>query len=79
MFDVNATKYELWEVKFLGLMRLQKLYNVLLAKGELDDEDMEKNNDALRAKTAAATLKSAAESVSDSLLIAMVLKGLRAV
>ena len=32
MFDGDESKYELWEVKFLGYMRLQKLYDVVIAK-----------------------------------------------
>ena len=141
MFDGDEAKYELWEIKFLGFMRLHKLQEVILAEGELDEENAVKNIDAfaqliqclddrslflvmrdakddgrkalqilrnhymgkskprvlalytqltslqkghaesitdyvLRAETAAASLKSADEIVSDSLLIAMVLKGL---
>ena len=30
-FDGDESKYELWEVKFLGYMRLQKLYDVIVA------------------------------------------------
>ena len=30
LFDGNESKYELWEVKFLGYMRLQKMYNVFV-------------------------------------------------
>jgi len=29
MFDGDEKRYELWEVKFLGHMRLQKLYDVI--------------------------------------------------
>ena len=141
MFDGDEAKHELWEIKFLGFMRLHKLHEVILAEGELDEENAVKNIDAfaqliqclddrslslvmrhakddgrkalqilrnhyvgkskprvlalytqltslqkghaesitdyvLRAETAAASLKSADEIVSDSLLIAMVLKGL---
>ena len=140
MFDGDETKYELWEIKFLGFMRLHKLHDVILAEGELDEENRVKNIDTfaqliqclddrslslvmrdakddgkkalqilrnhymgkskprvlalyteltllqkghaesitdyvLRDETAAASLKSADEIVSDSLLIAMVLKG----
>lgn len=140
LFDGDGTKYELWEVKFLGYMRLHKLHDVILAEGEPDED---KNSDAfaqliqclddrslslvmrdakddgkkalqilrnhymskskprvlalyteltslvkghnecitdyvLRAETAAVSLKSVGETVSDSLLIAMVLKGLSA-
>ncbi|CAM1296992.1 NT5C1A (predicted) [Pycnogonum litorale] len=30
MFDGDESKYELWEVKFLGYMRLQKLHDVMV-------------------------------------------------
>ena len=32
VFDGDESKYELWEVKFLGYMRLQKLYDVVIPK-----------------------------------------------
>ena len=32
MFDGDESRYELWEVKFLGYMRLQKLYDVVIPK-----------------------------------------------
>ena len=32
IFDGNESKYELWEVKFLGYMRLQKLYDEVIPK-----------------------------------------------
>jgi len=137
-FDGDENKYELWEVKFLGFMRLQKLHTVFMP---VDNEppSLEKNAEAfaeliqclddrslslvirdamddgkkalqilreyylgkskpkvialytelttlskregkcvtdymLRAETAATTLKSAGEVISDSLLIAMILR-----
>ena len=143
LFDGDEAKYELWEIKFLGYLRLHKLYDVILAEEEPKEGDVEKNIDVfaqliqclddrslslvmrdakdngrkalkilrnhymgkskprvlalyteltslqkghdecitdyvLRAETAAASLKSAGETVSDSLLIAIVLKGLPA-
>lgn len=140
VFDGDERKYEQWEVKFLGYMRLQKLKDTILsppdtdvdeAKNEeafaeliqfLDDKSLSlvmrdaiddgrkalailrqhyagsgkpriislyteltslvKRSDesvtdyVIRAETAAAALNSVNENVSDSLLIAMVLKGL---
>lgn len=32
VFDGDESRYELWEVKFLGYMRLQKLYDVVIPK-----------------------------------------------
>ncbi|KAL7641208.1 UNVERIFIED_CONTAM: hypothetical protein RMT77_008346 [Armadillidium vulgare] len=138
-FDGDVEKYELWEVKFLGHLRLQNLLHVINdstadADGDdnakvfaelvlvLDDRslsliirdakddgkkalkilhdhylgsskprvialyteltslklgsDEDVTDYILRAETAATFLKSAGENVSDSLLIAMVLKGL---
>ena len=37
---------ELWEIKFLGYLRLHKLYDVILAKEEPKEGNVEKNIDA---------------------------------
>ena len=46
MFDGDEAKYELWEITFLGFIRLHKLHKVILAEGELDEEYAVKNIDA---------------------------------
>ena len=141
LFDGDEAKYELWEVKFLGYMRLHKLYDVITPGNDMPDEA--KNADAfaelvqclddrslslvirdatndgrkallilqehyigkgkpriislytkltslkmesggcltdyvIQAETAASSLNTAGEVISDSLLTAMVLKGLPA-
>ena len=35
-FDGDESKYELWEVKFLGHLRLQKLFGVISTTGDVD-------------------------------------------
>ena len=37
LFDGNESKYELWEVKFLGYMRLQKLCDVFVRDAREED------------------------------------------
>ena len=145
MFSGDESSYELWEVKFLGHMRIHKLHDVILpaTDGGMQDADVEEDKNAeafatlvqclddrslalvirdakdngrealkilrqhylsqgkprvialyteltslskkpsetitdyvIRAETASALLKSVKENISDSLLIAMVLKGL---
>ncbi|CAB4012035.1 Hypothetical predicted protein [Paramuricea clavata] len=47
LFDGNESKYELWEVKFLGYMRLQKLYKVFVRDAsEKDPPDASTQADA---------------------------------
>ena len=44
-FDWDEHKYEQWELKFLGYMRLQKVKNVILAPMS-EDVDADKNEEA---------------------------------
>ena len=47
LFDGNESKYELWEIKFLGHMRLQKLYDVFVRlESEKDPPDEGRQADA---------------------------------
>jgi len=46
LFDGDAAKYELWEIKFLAYMRLHKLHDVILAKNEPEEDNVSKNIDA---------------------------------
>ena len=38
LFNGDERKFELWEVKFLGYMRLQKLYDVVIPKENEENE-----------------------------------------
>jgi|SRR6218665_2292669 len=42
-FDGDEMKYELWEVKFLGFARLQKLHNAFVSE---ENSNAEKNAEA---------------------------------
>lgn len=46
LFEGDEAKYELWEIKFLGFMRLQKIRDVILTEGQRDGDDGNKNDDA---------------------------------
>ena len=47
MFDGDESKYELWEVKFLGYMRIRELYDVVIPKdGEETPPNAEKKANA---------------------------------
>ena len=45
MFDGDDRKYELWEVKFLGFMRLSKLHKTILPESEGGFENQELNEE----------------------------------
>lgn len=49
IFDGDESKYELWEVKFLGSMRLQKRYNIFVPTVDEEELDAAKNADAFAA------------------------------
>ena len=64
-------------------MRLHKNHHVILAEEEPEEDNANRNIESitgfgLRSETTVASLRSAGEPVSDSLLVAMVLKGLPA-
>ena len=42
LFDGDESKYELWELKFLGYLKLQKLLNIAIVN---NDPDADKNAD----------------------------------
>jgi len=46
LFDGDEAKYELWEIKLLGYMRLHKLYGVIVAENEPEEDNVSKNIDA---------------------------------
>ena len=48
LFNGNEEQYELWETKFLGYMRLQKLHTAILPtdEGGAEENDAEKNAEA---------------------------------
>eukprot|EP00794_Sanderia_malayensis_P004500 gene4500-5098_t len=43
MFDGDETKYELWEVKFLGYLRLRKLHKVIIPSEDAPDAGLNAN------------------------------------
>ena len=45
VFDGDEAKYELWEVKFLAFMRIQKLYNIFVPSEDEPELDAAKNAD----------------------------------
>ena len=45
-FDGDKSKYELWEIKFLGYMRLPKLYKTFIPSEDEEEVDAVKNVDA---------------------------------
>ena len=46
LFNFDEAKYELWEIKFLGYLALDKLYYDILAEEEPKEGDAEKSIDA---------------------------------
>ena len=46
VFNGDESKFELWEVKFLGQMRLQKLYDIFIPSPSEKELDAAKNADA---------------------------------
>ena len=72
MLDGDESKYELWEVKFLGYMRLQKMYDEVIPKeGEETAPNEEKRASAF------AELAQCLDDRSLSLVIMTVEKHLR--
>ena len=46
VFDGNEDRYELWEVKLLSFVRIQKLYDIFVPSSDERDLDGAKNADA---------------------------------
>ena len=44
IFDGDESKYELWEVKFLGYARLQKLYDIFVPAADEKEAPSEAKN-----------------------------------
>ena len=50
-FDADESKYELWEVKFLGYLRIQHLHQIILSPtDQSDDMDFVEKNATIFAK-----------------------------
>ena len=69
LFDGDERKYELWEVKFLGYLRLKKLSNTILTPLAPDAETSQREADAVKNADAFAELIQVLDDRSLSLVI----------